>query len=232
MGNRPGAALSASRLHLTNAGREILDNLQGVVVVIASLFLLPSAAVDAGPKAAPIARAELAGSPTSGINDLGPENGGIAREAGLWDVIETVWDTAAAAPAVTGGLVAERRMIGSMLQETLRPSSDPARTLRIDYLTFNRVEGRWEYVSMDTRAAVGIMTAQSYDRGLPGEIAITFQPFSVPGPGPSVSGPMLRMREEILTQGPDRDRKDQYFTMADGGGVEWLAHRYDYVRRH
>lgn len=33
--------------------------------------------------------------------------------------------------------------------------------LRMDYLSFNRVEARWEYVSIDTRAAVGLMTAQS-----------------------------------------------------------------------
>ena len=122
-------------------------------------------------------------------------------------------------------------MVGSMLEETLHAASDPDHPLRVDYLSFNRVEGRWEYVSMDTRAAVGIMTAQSFDRGPPGRISITFQPFALPGPGPAITGPMLRMRQDIVTQGAGRDAKNQYFLMADGSGVEWLAHRYAYVRR-
>ena len=168
---------------------------------------------------------------TARINDLGPENGAMARAVGVWDVTETVWDAPNAVPVVAKSLVAERRMIGSVLQETLRSATDPAKTLRIDDLTFNRVESRWEYVSMDTRAAVGMMTAQSYGRGEPGKIAIMFQPFSIPGPGPNVSGQMLRMRQEIIAQTRDRDVKDQFFTMADGIGVEWLAHRYAYVRR-
>ena len=29
---------------------------------------------------------------------------------------------------------------------------------------------------------------------------------------------MLRMRQEIIAQGADRDVKDQYFTFADGTG--------------
>lgn len=168
---------------------------------------------------------------TKHINDLGVENGESARAVGSWDVTETVWDSANAAPIVARGLIAERRMVGSFLEETLRSIFDPGKTLRVDYLTFNRVEGRWEYVSMDTRAAVGMMTAQSYDRGELGKIELSFQPFSVPGPGPNVSGQMLRMREEIRSQTPNSDRKDQYFTVSDGKGVEWLAHRYAYVRR-
>lgn len=169
---------------------------------------------------------------TARINDLGPENDATARTAGVWDVTETVWDTPGAVPVVTEGLVAIRRMVGLMLEETLRSSVGPATPLRIDYLTFNRVEGRWEYVSMDTRAAVGIMTGQSWGRGDQSRIIIVFQPFAVPGPGPSVTGPMLRMRQEIVVTSSDRAVKNQYFTMADGSGVEWLAHRYAYVRRY
>jgi hypothetical protein len=101
----------------------------------------------------------------------------------------------------------------------------------MDYLSFNRVEARWEYVSIDTRAAVGLMTAQSYGREEDGRILITFQPFAIPGSGSEVAGQMLRMRQEIIAQGADRDVKDQYFTLADRTGNAWLAHRYAYVRR-
>lgn len=166
------------------------------------------------------------------MNELGPENAKMAERVGLWDVTETVWDSPKAAPIVTKGLVAERRMVGQMLQETLRSDSHSlSPILRMDYLSFNRVEARWEYVSIDTRAAVGLMTAQSYSREEDGRILITFQPFAIPGSGSQVAGQMLRMRQEIIAQGADRDVKDQYFALADGTGTAWLAHRYAYVRR-
>ncbi len=163
---------------------------------------------------------------------IGPENGDLAKRVGAWTVTETVWDAPGAPPKVTKGLIAERRMVGSMIQEILRDPADAKNTvLRMDYLSFNRVEGRWEYVSMDTRAAVGIMTAQSIGRGRAAQIEVVFQPFALPGAGQDVSGQMLRMREEIINVAADHDVKDQYFTLADGTGAEWLAHRYDYVLR-
>ena len=165
------------------------------------------------------------------MNELGPENSQMARRTGTWDVTETVWETPDAAPVVTKGQVAERRMIGQMLQETLQLTSDDKTIQRMDYLSFNRVEGRWEYVSLETRAAVGLMTAQSFGREENGKILLTFQPFAVPGSGQAVSGQMLRMTEEIMVQRTDHDEKDQYFTLADGTGKPWLAHRYVYVRR-
>jgi hypothetical protein len=42
---------------------------------------------------------------------------------------------------------------------------------------------------------------------------------------------MLRMRQRIIRDGADHIIKDQYFTLADGRGEEWLAHRYDAVRQ-
>ena len=165
------------------------------------------------------------------LNELGPENGAMARSVGLWDVTETVWETPGAAPQVITGLIAERRMIGQMLQETLRSAAAPDKVLRMDYLSFNRVERRWQYVSMEMRAPVGMMTAQSYGRDTDDRIGIVFQPFAIAGPGRAATGQMLRMRQEIIAAGPDTQRKDQYFTLADGASDEWLAHRYAYARR-
>lgn len=179
-----------------------------------------------------VAFAQQVPSAATRMNELGPENSQMAQRVGVWDVTETVWDTPNAAPVVTKGLVAERRMVGQMLQETLRSASDPSKKiLRMDYLSFNRVEGRWEYVSIETRAAVGLMTAQSYGRDENGRIVIIFQPFALPGPGAEVTGQMLRMKQEFINQSADRDVKDQYFTLADGNGKSWLAHQYAYVRR-
>ncbi|TXC72234.1 hypothetical protein FSB78_15740 [Sphingomonas ginsenosidivorax] len=142
---------------------------------------------------------------------------------------ETVWGTPNAQPVISGNLVAERRLVGNLLEESLRAASGGA-VLRRDFLTFNRIEGRWEYMSFDTRAAVGMMTAQSLGREKNGTIALVFQPFALPGEGAG-QGQMLRMRQEIVRIGPDHIVKDQYFTLADGLGGEWLAHRYDAVRR-
>lgn len=178
--------------------------------------------------------AKAQAAPASGrLTEPGPENDAMAQRAGLWDMTETVWETPGAAPVVTTGLVAERRVIGSALQEILRPEADTAgqNIDRIDYLRFNRLEGRWDYVSMDMRAPVGIMPAWSFERGTPDRIDLTFQPFTVPAPGPGTVGQMLRMMQAITLQGPDRDMKEQYFLLADGTGTKWLAHKYEYKRR-
>ena len=166
------------------------------------------------------------------LMQLGPENESIAGRVGLWDVTQTVRDSPGAAPKAIA-LVAERRMLGSLLQETLHPASDGVGgpINRIDYLKFNRVEGRWDYVSLDTTAVVGIMPAWSYTRGDDGTIVLLFQPFATVGSGANPSGQMLRMEQVISFQGPDKDTKDQYFILADGSGTKWLAIRYAYVRR-
>lgn len=167
------------------------------------------------------------------LNELGPEGRAIGRRVGLWDMTETVWAAPGAAPVTTTGLVAERRMVGSLLQEFIRPPSDTAREAvkRTDLLTFNRVEGRWNYVSFDTRVPAGLMPAWSSVGGDGATIELAFAPFAFVGTGTEVTGQLLRMEQVIRFQDPDRDVKDQYFTMADGTGTKWLAHRYAYVRR-
>lgn len=179
------------------------------------------------------AQAQQAPSASIRGNEPGPENEAMADRAGLWDVTETVWDAPGAPPVTTTGLVATRKMIGPMLEEILRPVSDPSGgpISRMDFLTFNRIEGRWAYVSMDTRAPVYIMPAWSFSRGEGGAITVLFQPFALAGPGPDTAGRMLRMDTVITRDGPDRDMKDQHFILADGTGTAWLAHRYAYVRR-
>lgn len=163
---------------------------------------------------------------------LGPENEIIAARTGIWDVTQTVWDAPGAAPK-TIPLVAERRMIGSLLQETLHPAAAGigGKINRIDYLKYNRVEGRWDYVSLDTTAVVGIMPAWSYVRGDGKTINLTFMPFALVGSGAEPSGQMVRMEQVISFDGPDRDTKDQYFIAADGSATRWLGMRYAYTRR-
>ena len=167
------------------------------------------------------------------LNQLGPEGKELATRAGTWDVTFTEWEKDGAIPVTTGGLVAEREMIGSMLQErlhTMPGASGPSWT-RIDDLTFNRVTSRWDYMSMDTRAAVGLMPAWSLDRDPANRVFLSFMPFALAGDGSTVSGQLLRMEQIIITSDADHETKNQFFLPADGKGTKWLAKRYSYVRR-
>ena len=193
-----------------------------LAAALAPGFLLPAAA-----------SAQQQPSAAQRLNEPGPEAQALAQRAGLWDVTETLWARPGATPVVNTGLMAERRMVGSVLQEVVRPAGDAAGgdTKRIDYLYFNRVEGRWDYVSLDTRAPVGIMPAWSYDRGEDARIELAFAPLTRAGTGPDVTGQMMRMFQVNTYGEPDRDVKDQYWVLADGTGTKWLGHQYAYKRR-
>ncbi|SHN31321.1 Protein of unknown function [Duganella sacchari] len=167
------------------------------------------------------------------MNLPGADAAALAARAGWWDVSETVWARPGAEPAVIHGQVAHRQMVGLYLQEMLYASAQrsDAALHRMDYLGYNRVTGRWEYLSMDTRVAAGLMPAWSYEHDDVRRIRIQFEPFAFPGAGATVSGQLLRMEEIIEQTGPDTETKDQYFILADGSGTKWLAHRYAYARR-
>jgi len=77
----------------------------------------------------------------------GPEAAALAKRAGLWNVTITFRPSPDIKPIVFDALIAERKMIGLFLEETIRPG--PGSTVpdfrRISYLTYSRVEGRWRY---------------------------------------------------------------------------------------
>jgi hypothetical protein len=164
----------------------------------------------------------------------GPEALALAERVGTWDATFTSWEKPGEPPVITRGLVAERAMIGPMLQERLHPDAGtPGPSwVRIDDLTFNRTEGRWDYMSMDSRVAAGIMVAWSLDHDPAARVFLSFLPFSTPGTGQEVSGQMLRMEQIVTHEDADHETKDQYFMSADGVATKWLAKRYSYTRRH
>ena len=172
--------------------------------------------------------------PTARLNQPGPEAQALTRRAGTWDVTFTNWDAPGAEPTVVTGLIAERRMIGPMLEEILRPAPNASGTpfVRVDDLTFNRLEGRWQYMSMDSRVPFGLMTAASLDADPEQRVFVTFAPFATTGSGPAASGQMFRMEQVIQREDADHETKDQYFTPAGGAPAKWLAKRYSYTRRH
>jgi hypothetical protein len=167
------------------------------------------------------------------MNAPGPEQEALAARAGVWEVTSTIWPAPGAPPIVTRGLIAERTMIGPFLQEVMHPPAGAAGPdfKRLDYVGYSRVEGRWQYVSMDTRLPVGLMPAWSYDRGVADRITLTFEPIAFVGFGPEVEGRMVRSDMTITRDGPDHELKQQHFVFADGKGQPYLAVQYEYRRK-
>lgn len=163
--------------------------------------------------------------------NIAQETAALSTQQGNWAVVETFWSRPGAPPVVTKGLVAERRMVGGLLEESMRTvnSSEP---VRIDYLGYDAIAGQWCYVSIDTRVPVPPMSASSFGHDAPDRITVRFEPFAAPPISPGWSGRLLRMEQVIARKGPDHETKDQYFVLADGSGTRWLAHRYDYQREH
>lgn len=181
------------------------------------------------------APAALAQGPSAAerMNQAGPEQQALAARAGVWEVTASFWPAPGAEPVITRGLVADRTMIGPFLQEVMRPASAGGGPdfRRLDYLGYSRVEGRWQYVSMDTRLPVGLMPAWSYDRGAADRLTLTFEPIAFVGLGPEVEGRMVRSDMVITRDGPDHELKQQHFVFADGKGQPYLAVQYEYRRK-
>lgn len=155
----------------------------------------------------------------------------LGKRVGTWRVTSTLRLTPDAKPIVQTA-IADRTMIGPYLQEVMRPAPNAGGPdfRRVSYLTYFRVEGRWHYVSIDTRFPVGIMPAYSFDAGSANRIELQFEPLAFVGLGAKVEGRMIRSNFVISWDGPDHDVAQQYWIAADGSGQKWLAVQYDYVR--
>jgi hypothetical protein len=188
--------------------------------------------------AAPTLIAQAAESPASlsaieRMQKPGPEAEELARRAGVWNVVITLRPAPDAAPVVTTGLVAERTMIGLFLQEVMKPApgSSTPDFRRISYLHYNSVEGRWQYVSLDTRFPAGIMPAWSYEKEVGGKLTLQFESLAFTGWGREVEGWLMRSNYVITRETNDHEFARQFWTRADGSGREWLAVQYEYTRK-
>lgn len=176
-------------------------------------------------KAAPTAAQQL--------SRPGAEDEQLAAEVGVWEVVSTLRLTPDAEPIVSRGIIAERTMIGNYQQEIMRPApgSDTPDFRRLAYLHYFRVEGCWEYVSMDTRFPVGIMPAKTCEKARDGKLTLTFESLPFVGLGAEVEGKTINSNLEIVHDGPNHEYMRQYWTRADGTGRRWLAVQYEYSRR-
>lgn len=168
------------------------------------------------------------------LNEFGPQAKALVQRTGRWEVTITSWEGPGAAPVVVEGLLAERRMIGPMLEEVLHtvPGAPGASFSRADFLTFNRLEGRWQYMSMDSRVPDGMMTAYSLDPDPAERIFMSFLPFATPNiAGGTAVGQLWRMEQVITHPDANHEVKEQFFTAAGTTPVKWLGNRYSYTRR-
>jgi hypothetical protein len=164
----------------------------------------------------------------------GPEDRELASESGTWNVVSTLRLTPDAEPIVTRGIIATRRMIGNYQQEIMKPApgSDTPDFRRLAYLHYFRVQGCWQYVSMDTRFPVGIMPAKGCEKAHDGKLTLEFDSIPFVGLGDKVEGRTINSNLVIVHDGPDHEYVRQYWTRADGTGRRWLAVQYEYTRRN
>jgi hypothetical protein len=164
----------------------------------------------------------------------GPEDRELASESGTWNVVSTLRLTPDAEPIVTRGIIATRRMIGNYQQEIMKPApgSDTPDFRRLAYLHYFRVQGCWQYVSMDTRFPVGIMPAKGCEKAHDGKLTLEFDSIPFVGLGDKVEGRSINSNLVIVHDGPDHEYVRQYWTRADGTGRRWLAVQYEYTRRN
>lgn len=165
------------------------------------------------------------------LNAAGPQQQLLERQVGTWDVVATLYPPGGGAAMVSRG-VAERRMIGAFLQETMRPapgSTTPDFT-RIDYLNYDRVEGRWKYVSIDTRFPVSIMPAASFGPAEGEAIRLQFAPLAFVGLGREVEGRFMLSDMTIQRLDAEHELKVQRANFATGDGAPVVFVRYEYTR--
>ena len=196
------------------------------LALVLALFLTPStfAASDTKP-AAPSAAQRM--------QQSGAEEQQLQRRSGTWTVKSTFRPTPDAQPMITEQLVADRKMVGLDMEEVMHPDAGAKMPdfRRLAYQYFSRVEGRWQYVSMDTRFPVGIMPAYSFAKESDGKLTMEFEPLAFVGLGPEVEGRMIRSNLEITRDSDDHEFVRQYWVQADGTGRKWLAVEYEYTRR-
>jgi hypothetical protein len=163
----------------------------------------------------------------------GAEEQQLRQRAGTWTVKATFRPTPDAQPMITEQLVAERKMVGLYMEEVMHPDANAQIPdfRRLAYQYFSRVEGRWQYVSMDTRFPVGIMPAYSFAKESDGKLTMEFESLAFVGLGPEVAGRMIRSNLEIARDSDDHEFVRQYWVQADGTAREWLAVEYEYTRR-
>jgi hypothetical protein len=202
------------------------------LLIAAGVFLAPGPALAAPSTPAPTAP-DAPPAALARMQEPGPEAKNLAQRVGSWDVTMTLRLTPDAKPLISKGLLAERRMIGLFLEERMSPApgSGVPDFQRIAYLHYNGVEGRWQYVSLDTRFPAGVMPAHSFDKTFSPKLTLEFDAIGFVGLGQEVEGRLVRSNFVIALDGKNHERHTQVWVQADGTGNRWPAVEYEFTRR-
>jgi hypothetical protein len=162
----------------------------------------------------------------------GPEYDWLKPLAGNYEVTMQIWPKPGAQAIPLGTFKVTRQFIGNFLQEIMEPlpGTNTPPFSRITYLSFNKINMRWEYVVMDTRFPV-MMFETSFDgKIIDGKELITYLPsFPIPAMiGKELAGQMAKQRRDFIIESPERDSMHQYWTLPSG--KEYLAIEYVYKR--
>jgi len=225
----PPAPPNLTAIRMSARNRPMRDYL-----LISAVFVAVAASASGAPASEAPARQDQ--HPAAAAKEMarpGAHEAALAAQVGTWNVVATMWPAPHAAPIVTRGLVAERAMIGAYLQEIMHPApgANVPDFRRLDYLNFDHVEGRWKYVSMDTRFPVSIMPAKSTGIAEDARIALQFEPQAFVGFGDNVEGRFMLSDMVVTSSDKDHQVKEQRVNMANGKGESWLFVRYEYARQ-
>lgn len=162
----------------------------------------------------------------------GPEYDWLKPMAGHYEVDMRIWPKPGAAPIPLGTFKVTRQFVGNFLQEIMEPlpGKNTPPFSRITYLSFNKINQRWEYIVMDTRFPI-MMFETSFDGKIANgkEMTTYLSAFPVPAMiGKETAGQMAKQRRTFSIEGPDRDVMHQYWTLPSG--KEYLAIEYVYKR--
>jgi hypothetical protein len=156
----------------------------------------------------------------------------LSKKTGTWNVTMTLRLVANIDPLVVGGLLAERSMVGAFcLHEVMHPGPGASMLFqRLSDLDYNLNDERWDYISIDSRITGGIMNFTNYESSNDSIVSYILN-FPHPGFGPEQKdrGKNVRVKNVIISLTPDHEIIKQYWKFTDG--AEWLAVKYDYLRK-
>jgi hypothetical protein len=135
------------------------------------------------------------------MQQSGPEEQQLKRRMGTWTVKATFRPTPDAKPIVTEQLIAERKMVGLYMEETMHPDAGAK------------------------------MPACSFANESDGKLTLVFESLAFVGLGQEAGGRMIRSNLEISRESNDHEFVRQYWVQSDGTARQWPAVEYEYTRR-
>jgi hypothetical protein len=157
----------------------------------------------------------------------------ISRQVGNWTTRQRVWSSPGTEPIELPPMVVSRRMVrGVFLEEVMEaaPGSDQDPFTRVAYLSFNPINRRFEYVTLDSRYPPIMFETSVDDKIEDGRAIILYVTgFTTPsGFGEIPPREWASQRRLLIVQDSDTTLCRQYWTLPQS--APFLAMEYTYKR--